>query len=732
MNKLAFACYLFISLGICAIDGSKAQIRCSTVEAEKIRREKFKFLPTEAEFEHWIADRIKDRRNKLIPFGTNQDGEPDLIAVVVHVIHNDEDYGEGANITDEQVLSQIEVLNQDYQRKNGDTTNTQSDFLSVASKLNIEFVLARQTVNGDPTTGIVREQGPKTSYNPLSIADRELLSSVSQWDPNLYLNIWVTNLQSPYIGLAQFPDYDLPGLAEEDHKDNEATDGMVIDYQAFGSSEKVPGLDLIPSYSLGRTSTHEIGHYLGLKHVWGDQYGSQGCTVDDYVFDTPNSNMDYSGESPQTEQFSCGSKDMFENFLNYTNDNAMNIFTVGQVTRMEVILEDAPRRATLLNAIGTRYPDDEYFDLAIQSILSPGTVECEQGTETKLEIKNNGTVPVFDFNVDIDLNGNVNSYIYDGDTIMTGELVILTLPEVTIENGSYKLLVELSNIPDDVNATNNRITKTFAVDNQNDFIPLREQFEIASLDQTNWIEINEDADIGWELRNAPSALTENTAMSMSFYDYEKPKEIDWLISPVLNFSDAVEASLAFKTSYAKNEDFNDQLRILASTDCGSNFNDIIEILYSEDLSVASTNEFWEPADQMDWKSHSVDLSKFAGEKDIRIAFQAINDYGNNLYLDDVEFFTVSTDKIVKTAQGSFTIYPNPTGDRQLKMTFNTSKRQHIDVYIYDNMGKLITMDQYPNTLNQTYYYDLTGYRSGIYIIHSKGEDFFRSKRLVIN
>ena len=252
------------------------------------------------------------------------------------------------------------------------------------------------------------------------------------------------------------------------------------------------------------------------------------------------------------------------------------------------------------------------------------------------------------------------------------------------------------------------------------------------MDQTNWIEINEDGQIGWEVENAASARAENTAMSIKFYNYDKSQEVDWLISPALDLSNVLEASLVFSTSYAKNEDFDDQLRILASSDCGTSFNDIIKILFSTDLSIENSNEYWEPSDQLDWKNHSVDLSRYAGEKDLRIAFQAINDYGNNLYIDDIEFYTVSSDKIVKTAQGSFTLYPNPSSDRQVNMTFNTSKRQNISVHIYDSMGRLVTEDQYPNTLNQTYYYDLTGYRSGIYIVNARGEDFNRTKRLVIN
>ena len=708
---------------------SFAQIRCCTVEAEKLRKEKFKFLPSEENFENWIANKIDERRNKLVPFRTSGVGDPDKLAVVVHVIYNEGDlYGEGTNITDEQIFSQIEVLNEDYQRKNADTMNTQPEFLSVASKLNIEFVLARQTPNGDPTTGILREQGTKTSYDPLSISDRELLSSFSHWDPDAYLNIWVTNLRSPYIGLAQFPDHTLPGLEEEDNKDNVATDGMVIDYKAFGSEAKVPGLDLMPSYNLGRTSTHEMGHFLGLKHVWGDG----GCAVDDYVADTPNSDNDYSGICAPSDHVSCGSNDMFENYLYYTNDECMNIFTVEQVIRMETILEEAPRRASLLNSFGTQYPDNMYFDLAIQSLQSPGKVVCEELIKTVVTVKNNGTVPVVEFDINQSLNGTEKTYIYQGDTIYTGETVELEVSESSITSGDYFLSIELTNIPDDVNSTNNKIDHAFAVDDQEDFIPLREKFQESDITSTNWITINEDGDTGWELTNAPNFNDENSAAFMNFYNYENRQQLDWLISPSLDFSNAVEASVTFKTSYAKNQNYNDQLRVVASTNCGSTFDNVVEIFSSDDLSVMDSEEFWEPVDQDEWTSHAIDLGEYAGESNVRLAFVAVNDFGNNLYLDDIEFFTTSVDKIVKTGQGSFALYPNPTSDGQIMLTFNTSERQDVTVDIFDQMGRIVTSNLYSNTLNQTYYYDLTGYRSGVYFIHSIGKDFVMSKRLVIN
>lgn len=701
------------------------------MEAEQLRREKYKFLPNELEFENWLAEKIKERRNKLVPFGANEVGEPDKIAVVVHVIHNGEPYGEGVNITDEQINSQIEVLNEDYQRKNADTIHTQLEFLNTASKMNIEFVLARQTKDGDPTTGIVRVEGTKTSYG-ITVSERELLSGYSQWDPNIYLNIWVTNLTSPYIGLAQFPDYNFPGLDDEPNKDNEATDGMVIDYKAFGSVKKAPGLDLMPSYNLGRTSTHEIGHFFGLKHVWGDATGSAGCAVDDYVSDTPNSSMEYSGLCPTSDQISCGTNDMFENFLYYTDDECMNIFTADQVVRMQTILENAPRRGSLINSIGTEYPGEMFFDLAINSILSPGKVVCGNEIIPVVEIKNNGTIPVTEFDIVYSLNNTELTYTYQGDTIISGEIIEIQLDQSTIQVGGYQLLITLSNIPDDINGSNNQMNHAFAADNQTDFVPLREQFKAIELNATNWITINEDNKTGWELTNAPLTSDENTAAFINLFNYEDKQQMDWLISPSLDFSEAMEASLFFRASYAKNQNFNDQLLVLGSKDCGVNFDDVLEVFSSSDLSVTASEDFWEPANQHDWLTHSIDLNEYTGEQNIRLAFVVVNDFGNNLYLDDIEIFLTDKDKVVNTAQNSFTLYPNPTVDGQFKLAFNTSERQEVVIYIYDQMGKIITMDEYPNTLNQTYYYDLTGHRSGVYFIKAIGKDFVRSKKLVIS
>ncbi len=703
------------------------------MEAEKLRSKDQRLLPGNEAFENWIAQKIIDERNKLVPFGTKETGDPDLIAVVVHVIHNDEAYGVGVNITDEQIYSQIEVLNEDFQRLNADTLDTQPEFLPFASKLNVEFVLARQDENGQPTTGIVRKKGPKTSYN-ITVTDRELLSAVSQWDPNMYLNIWVTDLAGQNIGLAQFPDFGesqgpsgLPGLDDKPNKSNEATDGLVIDYQAFGSVEKAPGLNLKPQYNLGRSTTHEIGHFFGLLHVWGDG----GCGVDDFVVDTPNSDKDYLGNCNPTGFISCGSNDMYQNFLYYTDDACMNIFSAGQVGRMEIILQYAPRRASLLNSTGTEYPQNLSYDLAITSVTSPGKVVCDGNVIPAISVKNNGGFAVKDFDIILSLNDIQTNYTYTGDSIKSGETIVLEFEASSLGTGVYTLTFELVNLPDDGNLENNMISDVFAVDGQEDFIPLRQQFEVADFEDTNWISINEDGDIGWEIKNIRYNIGSNNSAYINLFNYEARRQIDWLVSPLLDFSGATEASLKFKTSYAKNSDFNDQLQIVVAEGCDGFFNKVLQTYNSANLSVTNSVTFWEPKSRNDWKEHSINLNDYAGKQDIRIAFKAINDFGNNLYIDDIEFFTTSADKLVTVAQNSFTLYPNPTFNGQFQLAFNTSERQEVVVRIFDQLGKQVLATPFPNTLNQTYYYNLANQPAGIYYIYAQGKDFVRSKKLLI-
>lgn len=246
------------------------------------------------------------------------------IPVVVHVLYKTA----AQNISNAQIYSQIAILNQDYRRLNPDTVNTPVGFDTLGADIQVEFCLATLDPQGNPTDGITRTSttgGQLFGYfSPIfEDAKYDSLGGKDAWPADQYLNIWVCEMIPGLLGYAQFPG----GLA--------ATDGVVISYQSFGNTGTVAA----PS-TLGRTATHEIGHWMGLFHIWGDD---QDCTGSDSIPDTPNatvassSDCDVLRNSCSTEDLFWGindPNDMVQNYMDYSHDSCMNMFTLGQKARM--------------------------------------------------------------------------------------------------------------------------------------------------------------------------------------------------------------------------------------------------------------------------------------------------------------------------------------------------------------------------------------------------------------
>ncbi len=244
------------------------------------------------------------------------------IPVVVHVVYNNST----ENVSNAQVLSQIETLNQDFRLMNADSLPTNHPFWGNTADSEIEFCLATTDPNGNATTGITRTS---TSHGPFldpNLDDIKFtnLGGHDNWDPTHYLNLWVCDLGNSLYGYATFPSE----LATDPNYD-----GVVVNYTAFGNT----GTVVSPS-DLGRTATHEIGHWLNLSHIWGDQ----NCG-DDLVADTePAQDANYGCPSfPYNALSSCGSSangEMYMNYMDYVDDNCMKMFTLGQKSRMRTAL----------------------------------------------------------------------------------------------------------------------------------------------------------------------------------------------------------------------------------------------------------------------------------------------------------------------------------------------------------------------------------------------------------
>lgn len=305
-------------------------IRCYTTEMEAQRRAQNPKMQSTEAFEQWMAAELKKRTTT----GANKSMATRVIPTVVHVIYSNAT----ENISTAQVQSQIDILNEDFQRLNPDTTNTPAAFQAVAVDSDIEFCLAQIDPNGNSTTGINRVSmaGSPFSFNFIE----NTIKPATIWDPNQYFNFWVVNVQGGILGWAQFPEAaTLPGIGTGNGGAN--TDGVVCLHTSVG---RPPANPFGGPYNLGRTATHEVGHWLGLRHIWGDG----GCGVDDFCADTPES--DGSNFGCPTTHMSCGTTDMVQNYMDYTDDACMNLFTADQKARMDVVLGGSVRRASLLTS----------------------------------------------------------------------------------------------------------------------------------------------------------------------------------------------------------------------------------------------------------------------------------------------------------------------------------------------------------------------------------------------
>lgn len=273
-------------------------------------------------------ENIEQYTNQMIANGM-VDAEKAVIniPVVVHVLYNTS----VQNVSDAQIQSQLTVLNNDFRKLNSDWTNTPSTFTSVVADCEINFCLATVSPTGAATTGIIRKQTSVTAFSANDAMKYNSQGGSDAWPTGQYLNLWVCNLSGGLLGYAQFPG----GAA--------ATDGVVINYTAFGTT----GTASAP-YNKGRTATHEVGHWLNLRHIWGDA-----TCGNDLVSDTPVHNTSNGGCPSHPKSNSCGtSAEMFMNYMDYTDDACMYMFTAGQKARMQALFVTGGARASLKTSNG--------------------------------------------------------------------------------------------------------------------------------------------------------------------------------------------------------------------------------------------------------------------------------------------------------------------------------------------------------------------------------------------
>jgi hypothetical protein len=317
--------YLVLAVLLASVGLSSAQRACGTMEHHAM------MIAQDPSFQNNLEN-IEEHTRQTI----QNNGARILvnIPVVFHVVYNTA----AQNISDALLNAQLSQLNQDFRKLNSDNSLTPSLFAGVAADMEINFCLAQQTPTGVATTGIIRKSTTTTAFSTNDNMKRAANGGSDAWDATKYLNIWVCNMSGGILGYAQFPG----GAA--------STDGVVLQFNTVGSTT-TPGSG--SPYNLGRTATHEVGHWLNLRHIWGDaNCGS------DLVSDTPTHQTSNGGcpAYPKTNTCAGGGTEMTMNYMDYTNDVCMYMFSAGQKARAQALFATGGFRVGLLTSVGCNAP----------------------------------------------------------------------------------------------------------------------------------------------------------------------------------------------------------------------------------------------------------------------------------------------------------------------------------------------------------------------------------------
>lgn len=571
----------------------------------EIRESKYPELNTE-NFENWIA--VK----KNLQTNSSERNQINIVQVpvVFHIIHNGEAVGTGGNLLKSRIDRQLEILNEDFNRLNADTSETLSEFINVTASFEIEFVYAKQDPDGFETDGIVRVPGSQASY---SYQERATLSAESYWPAEDYLNIWVADLAGGSLGWAEFPVSNLAGL--DAASNNRLIDGVTVDYVYFGENPNSPTFE-----SKGRTLTHEMGHFFGLRHIWGDG----GCSVDDFCEDTPTASSSSTGCN--LSKNTCQSLDMVQNFMDYTNDACMNIFTIDQKSRVRTVIENSPRRASLTNSKGLEEPPVFNRDLGLTEVNSQFTGSCSGNFNPQIIIKNQGLFPIEEYSVQLFVNGDLNETLVFNETLESGEekMVYFSLINFT-EIGEYSIFynVNLEGSFEDERLENNDKMEFYQKLEEGN-LPYEKKFQ----NNINpWFIRNSDGEETWRLFDV--------GLGIPFYENRQNfGQQEEIISPVFDFTTIDVPELNFVFAQV-GDSVPNRISIYASYNCGRTFNDLIFSNTITDLSTAyEIDSIFTPQFRLDWDTVKIDLNRLKDEPSVCFSIVAENRLGNNFYISE--------------------------------------------------------------------------------------------------
>jgi hypothetical protein len=645
----------------------------------------------------------------------NRAGGVVTIPVVVHVVYRNA----AQNISQAQIQSQIDVLNADYRRLNADASNVPAAWTNIASDAGIAFCLAQRDPNGAPTSGINRVSTTVNTFGLNDAVKYTAQGGADAWPRNQYLNIWVCNLGSQLLGYAQFPGQPA------------ATDGVVIGYNYFGTSGTVSA-----PFNKGRTTTHEVGHWLGLYHIWGDDGGA--CNGSDNVSDTPNQASEtYGTYAPGTVRTDACAPNapgyMWMNYMDYTDDAAMYMFTTGQANVMNGILNTS--RVGLQSSLGCTPIVLQQNDAAISSITAPTGTLCAAAVTPVVVLFNWGSSALTSVTINWQIDGGaVNTFNWTGNLASLAS-VSVTLPSTNVGTGAHTISVytTLPNGQADGNASNDASSGTFTTTSASSSqpTPFTYGFQPTTFVPTNWSLFNPDGGETWQ-RSGTVGNGSTASAWVNNFDYNANGEIDDLILPALNFTGLGNPTLTFDVAYAlySQTGFSDTLRVLASSDCGATWTTVYN-KFGQPLTTV-TPYFQTPAfvpnSASQWRNETVNLSAFAGQAGVILKFRNITNYENNLYIDNVNILSPVSINEGDLSQ-AVSLSPNPGRD-MFSVSVNLPNASDLSLEVYSSFGKRIYRTERAAFTQGRIELDLAGHAAGVYYVRVNSGDAATVKKLI--
>jgi len=686
------ACFVWM---IGSMATGRAQERCGTIP---LMEKTFKRNPSlksmfQVQTQHMREAFLKTKAQAQI---ARVEGNTIYIPIVFHIVLQNPNL-----VTDAQIQAQLDRINTDYAGLNPDSSLIPTWFKPFFSKPNIQFKLAQRNPNDEPTDGIERIA---TSISSFTIDDTRLkytaMGGADAWDHDRFFNVWITDLGNQYLGYSTFPNSSPAG-----------EDGVAIKYTTLPGN---PG-----AYGMGRTLTHETGHYFYLYHIWGDDAG---CAGTDYCDDTPNQANYTSGCLRDTVHTDSCSKTapgvMYQNYMDYTDDACMVMFTFDQKTRMMTTLNTY--RPTMLTSNGADPVILYNLDAAAKSINVPLQRICSPTFSPVITLRNPGATTITTLTITATLeNGAVSTTNWTGSlaslTETTATLTAITVPA----EGAHTLNIQISspNGDTDENKANDALTLAFQY-YQALTPPYKESFESTTFPPVRWDIVNPDKNITWE-RTTVAAKTGNASAVLRNYDYKANGQKDYLRLPLMNLTSGDSAFMTFQLAAAAVTDTGtannpfDTLEVLVSKDCGATFTSLYKKGGKDLLTVLKPDSLSYVPKSTQWRKDSVNLTPYINAGQILLAFANTNEHENNVYLDDVNVYTYTASSVLKSK--GFMIAPNPTTNR-FTIQFYPYPTFVKGINVFNSQGQLVASQRLNAAGSSGYTFDLTGMASGVYLV----------------